>query len=103
VTGAWTIATGERHAAARRLHRVHHCAVAIRAPVAAQEFPSRPLTLVVPFAAGGSTGLIARMMLPRMSEVLGQQTIPPSATSSRGGVQPSPGRPHRNARGGGWP
>jgi tripartite-type tricarboxylate transporter receptor subunit TctC len=51
------------------------CAVAIRAPVAAQEFPSRPLTLVVPFAAGGSTGLIARMMLPRMSEVLGQQIV----------------------------
>ncbi len=40
------------------------CAVVIRAPVAAQEFPSRPLTLVVPFAARGSTGLIARMMLP---------------------------------------
>ena len=51
------------------------CAVAIRAPVAAQEFPSRPLTLVVPFAAGGSTGLVARMMLPRMSEVLGQQIV----------------------------
>lgn len=51
------------------------CAVAIRAPVAAQEFPSRPLTLVVPFAAGGSIGLIARMMLPRMSEVLGQQIV----------------------------
>ena len=43
--------------------------------MAAQEFPSRPLTLVVPFAAGGSTGLIARMMLPRMSEVLGQQIV----------------------------
>lgn len=51
------------------------CAVAIRAPVAAPEFPSRPLTLVVPFTAGGSTGLIARMMLPRMSEVLGQQIV----------------------------
>ena len=35
------------------------CAVASRAPVVAQEFPSWPLTLVVPFAAGGSTGLIA--------------------------------------------
>jgi hypothetical protein len=43
--------------------------------VAAREFPSRPLPLVVPFAAGGSSGLIARMMLPRMSEALGQQIV----------------------------
>jgi tripartite-type tricarboxylate transporter receptor subunit TctC len=41
----------------------------------AQAFPTRPITLVVPFAAGGSFDVIARVITPRLSEVLGQQVI----------------------------
>ena len=41
----------------------------------AQEWPTRPLTMVVPFAAGGPTDLIGRAIAPRMSEVLGQQIV----------------------------
>ena len=41
----------------------------------AQEWPTRPLTMVVPFAAGGPTDLIGRAVAPRMSEVLGQQIV----------------------------
>jgi tripartite-type tricarboxylate transporter receptor subunit TctC len=45
------------------------------APAGAQTFPSRPITLVVPFAAGGSTDVVARIIAQKMSEGLGQQVI----------------------------
>jgi len=41
----------------------------------AQAFPTRPITLVVPFAAGGPGDTIARVLTPRLSEILGQQVI----------------------------
>jgi tripartite-type tricarboxylate transporter receptor subunit TctC len=44
-------------------------------PAAAQEWPTRPLTLVVPWAAGGGTDVMGRIMARRMSEILGQQVI----------------------------
>lgn len=46
------------------------------APASAQaDFPSQPITLVVPFAAGGSTDLVARIVAARMSQELGQQVL----------------------------
>jgi tripartite-type tricarboxylate transporter receptor subunit TctC len=42
---------------------------------AAQEWPSRPVTLIVPYAAGGPVDTIGRIMAARMSELLGQQII----------------------------
>ncbi len=44
-------------------------------PAAAQNFPNHPLTMVIPFAAGGPTDVLGRVMAQRMSEVLGQQVI----------------------------
>jgi tripartite-type tricarboxylate transporter receptor subunit TctC len=41
----------------------------------AQDWPARPVTMVVPFAAGGPIDVIARIVLPRMSEALGQQIV----------------------------
>jgi tripartite-type tricarboxylate transporter receptor subunit TctC len=41
----------------------------------AQVYPSRPLTMVVPFAAGGGTDVLGRIIGRRLSEVLGQQVI----------------------------
>jgi tripartite-type tricarboxylate transporter receptor subunit TctC len=45
------------------------------ANVNAQTFPTGPVTLVVPFAAGGPTDLVARMMSVPMSKFLGQTVI----------------------------
>jgi tripartite-type tricarboxylate transporter receptor subunit TctC len=42
------------------------------APAPAQEWPSRPLTMVVPFAAGGGADLLGRILAPSLSELLGQ-------------------------------
>jgi tripartite-type tricarboxylate transporter receptor subunit TctC len=41
----------------------------------AQEWPTRPVTMVIPFAAGGPQDGIGRIVAQRMSEVLGQQVI----------------------------
>jgi tripartite-type tricarboxylate transporter receptor subunit TctC len=41
----------------------------------AQSYPSRPITMVVPFAAGGPQDVLGRLMAQRMSEILGQQII----------------------------
>jgi tripartite-type tricarboxylate transporter receptor subunit TctC len=41
----------------------------------AQPFPSRPITLIVPFPPGGSTDTVARIMAERMRPILGQPMI----------------------------
>lgn len=45
------------------------------APAAAQEFPTRPITLVIPFAAGGSTDLVGRLIAESMTASLGQPVV----------------------------
>src|SRR5690349_21688328 len=42
---------------------------------AAQDFPTRPMTMVIPFAAGGPTDVLGRVIAARMGEVLGQNVI----------------------------
>jgi Tripartite tricarboxylate transporter family receptor len=41
----------------------------------AQTYPTRPITMIVPFAAGGGTDVIARIVAEHMSRTLGQQVI----------------------------
>jgi tripartite-type tricarboxylate transporter receptor subunit TctC len=51
------------------------CGFACIHPAAAQSWPARPLTMVVPFAAGGGTDVLGRIVGRRLSEILGQQAI----------------------------
>ena len=44
-------------------------------PIQAQDWPTRPVTMVVPFAAGGATDIVGRLLSPRLSELLGQQVV----------------------------
>jgi tripartite-type tricarboxylate transporter receptor subunit TctC len=44
-------------------------------PASAQSWPSRPMTMVVPFAAGGGADTMGRIVAARLSEILGQQVI----------------------------
>jgi tripartite-type tricarboxylate transporter receptor subunit TctC len=48
---------------------------AISAPACAQKYPDRPVTMVIPFAAGGPTDVLGRVVAQRMGEVLGQQVV----------------------------
>ena len=48
---------------------------ALVAPLHAQNFPTRPVTLIVPFPPGGSTDLAARLMADKMGTALGQPVV----------------------------
>jgi tripartite-type tricarboxylate transporter receptor subunit TctC len=45
------------------------------APVAAQDYPTRPVTIVVPFAAGGGTDIVARMLAQKLEQRLGKSFV----------------------------
>ena len=50
----------------------------------AQAYPSRPITMVIPFAAGGGFDVVGRILAARMSEILGHQVIIENATGAAG-------------------
>jgi len=52
----------------------------------AQNFPSRPLTLVVPFAAGGPSDVAGRILAQGLSDVLGQQVVVENPSGAGGTV-----------------
>ena len=56
-------------------------AFALTSAVAA-EWPQRPVRLVVPYSAGGSTDLVARLVAPRLSERMGQQFVVDNRTGA---------------------
>jgi tripartite-type tricarboxylate transporter receptor subunit TctC len=44
-------------------------------PASADDFPSRSMTMVIPFAAGGPTDILGRVIAGRMSEIMGQTVV----------------------------
>ena len=61
------------------------CALAAK-PAAAQGFPSRPVTIVVPYPAGGPTDTIARLIGDRMRASLGQPVIIENVAGAGGNI-----------------
>jgi tripartite-type tricarboxylate transporter receptor subunit TctC len=57
-------------------------ALAGGAAAAADDYPNRPITLVVPFPPGGSTTIVARIIGDKLAEALGQQIV----VDNRGGA-----------------
>ena len=50
----------------------------------AQTYPTRPVSMVVPFAAGGTFDVMGRIIAARMSEILGQQVVVENTTGAGG-------------------
>ncbi|MBN8942590.1 MAG: tripartite tricarboxylate transporter substrate binding protein BugD [Rhizobiales bacterium] len=50
-------------------------AASLAAPAAAQTYPDRPVTLIVPFAAGGPSDVLGRLLAQSMSQTLGQAVV----------------------------
>jgi len=48
---------------------------AVSVSASAQNYPTKPIRLVVPYPAGGATDFFARLVFPKMGESLGQQVI----------------------------
>lgn len=49
--------------------------LAIGGTAGAQTYPNRPVTMIIPFAAGGPTDVLGRVVGARMGEILGQQVV----------------------------
>ena len=60
--------------------------VGLAGPAFAQAYPTKPITMIVPFAAGGPTDLMARIVGERMSKELGQQIIIDNVTGAAGSI-----------------
>jgi tripartite-type tricarboxylate transporter receptor subunit TctC len=52
----------------------------------AQSFPARPMTMVIPFAAGGPTDVLGRIIAARMGEILGHQVVPENVSGGGGQI-----------------
>jgi tripartite-type tricarboxylate transporter receptor subunit TctC len=61
-------------------------AVLVAGPASAQTYPSRPMTMVIPFAAGGPTDVVGRLIAQSMSKTLGQQVIVENTVGAGGTI-----------------
>jgi tripartite-type tricarboxylate transporter receptor subunit TctC len=76
---------------ADRRRVIRSCAIALLASLAAplvlaQAYPSRPITLVVPFAAGGPTDVVARTLGASMTRILHQTVVVENKTGAGGTI-----------------
>src|SRR5689334_13831083 len=60
--------------------------IALATPVCSQTWPSRPLHLIVPFAAGGANDIVARLIQPDLERALGQPIIIENKPAASGTV-----------------
>ena len=66
------------------------------APAAAQDYPTKPIKLIIPYPPGGATDVIGRIVALKMSEALGQQVVVDNrsgATVSIGAAAAAPSAP----------
>src|SRR5262252_4888373 len=49
--------------------------IAATSMASAQTYPAKPITMIIPFAAGGPTDVLGRVLAQRMTEILGQQVV----------------------------
>ncbi len=55
-------------------------------PALAQNFPSRPITIIVPFSAGGPSDVMARILAERMKATLGEAVLIENVTGAGGSI-----------------
>jgi tripartite-type tricarboxylate transporter receptor subunit TctC len=61
-------------------------ALAAATPASAQQYPTRPVRFVVPFAPGGSVDTLARTIGPRLADALGQQIVVDNRPGGNGNI-----------------
>jgi tripartite-type tricarboxylate transporter receptor subunit TctC len=61
-------------------------ALVAAAPASAETYPSRPITIIIPFAAGGPTDLVARVIADKMQAPLGQSLVIENIAGAGGSI-----------------
>ncbi len=69
-----------------RLAALLLCAAALVAPAQAQDWPAKPVKIVVPFAAGGSSDQLARLLAPELAAAFKQQFYIENRAGSAGAL-----------------
>jgi len=62
------------------------CGLSPAKPASSEAYPSHPITMVLPFSAGGPTDALARIVAARMQELLGQSIIIENVTGAAGTI-----------------
>jgi tripartite-type tricarboxylate transporter receptor subunit TctC len=65
---------------------VAFAAAVLSQAAAAQSYPAKPIRLVVPYAAGGTSDILARQIGPKLTEAMGQPVIVENKTGANGNV-----------------
>ena len=68
------------------VHAIAATAVLLVGQAQAQFYPNKPIRMVVPFAAGGGTDAVGRVLAPRLSELLGQQLVIDNRAGANGAI-----------------
>src|SRR5262245_29726325 len=59
----------------RTIARLAFAVALLATPAAAQDYPAKPVTIIVPFAAGGAGDILARVLSPRLEKAFGKPFI----------------------------
>jgi len=74
------------HVISRTLLQAAALFAALTAAAAAQDYPTKPVRLIIPFPPGGSNDVVGRMIATQLSEKLGKQVVVENRGAGAGGV-----------------